>query len=113
MGRERVRALLPFDQLLRLELGAALSAGDGALDASLAQPYEQFVEIGTIKLSTRFGFGALEPDRFLKPKGIFVSRFPFASSLDRLELYAPGKGAIYVRGLLKPKRWNLVPISKR
>jgi len=27
--------------------------------------------------------------------------------LERLELYEPGKGAIYVKGLSRPKRWNL------
>lgn len=113
MGRERVRALLPFDLLIGLEIGAVLSPGQDALDASLAEPYEEYVEIGTIKLSTRFGFAGLEANRFSKPKGIAVSRFPFTTSLERLELYAPHKGAIYARGVLKPKRWNLMPIVKR
>ncbi len=113
MGRERVRALLPLDLVTSLEIGAIISPGQAALAADLAEPYSEFVEIGTIKLSRSFGFGALEPHRFLEPYGIVVARFPIVAPLDRLELYAPQKGAIYVSGAPKPKRWNLWPITKR
>lgn len=113
VGRERVRALLPLDLISGLEIGAILSPDQAALSATLAEPYSEYVEIGTISLSSRFGFVSLEPDMFLKPYGISVSRFPIVASLDRLELYAPGKGAIYVSGAPKPKRWNLWPITKR
>lgn len=113
MGRERVRSLLPLDLMTGLEIGAILSPGQDALAATLAEPYSEYVELGTIKLSTSFGFGELEPGRFLKPHGIAVARFPVVASLDRLELYAPRKGAIYVSGIPKPKRWNLWPITRR
>jgi hypothetical protein len=113
IGRERVRSLLPLDLMTGLEVGAALSPGQAALSATLAAPYSEYVEIGTIKLAESFGFAALEPDRYLKPYGISVSRFPVSASLNRLELYAPHKGAIYVNGLPRPKRWNLWPITKR
>jgi len=113
IGRERVRALLPLDQMTSLEVGVALASGQPALSATLPAPYSEYVELGTIKLSEAFGFGALEPNRYLKPYGISVVRFPVAAPLDRLELYAPRKGAIYVAGAPRPKRWNLWPITKR
>jgi hypothetical protein len=113
IGRERVRSLLPLDLMTSLEVGAALSPEQPALAATLAEPYSDYVEIGTINLAASFGFGAMEPDRFLKPYGISVSRFPVTASLDRLELYAPHKGAIYIYGMPKPKRWNLWPIASR
>jgi hypothetical protein len=113
IGRERVRSLLPLDLMTGLEVGAALSPDEAALAATLAEPYSEYVEIGTIKLSTRFGFNVLEPDRFLKPYGIAVTRFPVSASLNRLELYAPHKGAIYISDMPRPKRWNLWPITGR
>jgi hypothetical protein len=113
IGRERVRSLLPLDRMTSLEVGAVLSPGQAPLAATLAAPYSEYVEIGTIKLSTSFGFSALEPDRYLKPYGISVVRFPMSASLNRLELYAPHKGAIYMNGVPRPKRWNLWPICKR
>jgi hypothetical protein len=113
IGRERVRSLLPLDLMTSLEVGAVLSPGQAPIAATLEAPYSEYVEIGTIKLSRSFGFSALEPDRYLKPYGISVARFPVSASLNRLELYAPHKGAIYVNGVPKPKRWNLWPIRKR
>jgi hypothetical protein len=113
IGRERVRSLLPLDLMTSLEIGAVLAPGQAALAATLDAPYSEYVEIGTIKLSPSFGFASMEPDRYLKPYGISVARFPMTASLSRLELYAPRKGAIYVNGIPKPKRWNLWPITKR
>jgi hypothetical protein len=111
IGRERVRSLLPMDLMTSLEVGAALSSGQVALSAALAAPYSEYVEIGTIRLATSFGFAVLEADRFLRPYGISVARFPVSASLNRLELYAPHKGAIYINNVPRPKRWNLWPIT--
>ena len=106
-GRERVRSLLPVDVLEKIEIGAVQGPGEQAMDVWLSKSREEFIEIGTAVYETRFGFEKLSPLRFDHSYGVKVKRFPFSSVLERLELYEPGKGAIYVRGLPKPKKWNL------
>jgi hypothetical protein len=112
-GRERVRSLLPVDVLDKVELGAVRSPDERAMDVYLSQSREEFIEIGTAVYDTRFGFGELSPLRFAASYGVKVKRFPFSSVLERLELYEPGKGAIYVKGLPKPKKWNLWIVTVR
>lgn len=106
-GRERVRALLPVDVIERIEIGAVRNPEQKAMDVWLSEPREEFIEIGTAVYQTRFGFEKLSPLRFDRSYGVTVKRFFFSTVLERLELYEPGKGAIYVKGLSRPKKWNL------
>lgn len=111
-GGDRVEALMPIAQMRALETGASFEGSHHALDVFLAKPYEAFIEIGTASYATHFGFSTLSPLVFDDPFGISVKKFLFSTPLDRLELYEPGKGAIYATGVSRPKRWNLWVISK-
>jgi len=106
-GRERVRSLLPIDTMISLEVGAVQKAGQKAMDVRLSAGREEYIEIGTAVYETRFGFSRLSPLLFDGAYGVKVKRFLFATDLDKLELYEPGKGAIWVKGLGRPKKWNL------
>lgn len=107
VGGERIEALLPFEKTERVELGAKTKAGEEAMDVYLNAPHERYIEIGTAIMEMRFGFKSLAPNIFDEAYGIRVKRFPFNTELSKLELYAPVKGAIYVKALSRPKRWNL------
>ena len=54
----------------------------------------------------------MKPGLFLQAYGITIKKFFFNAPLDKLELYAPAKGAIYAKGLSRPKKWNLDIISE-
>jgi hypothetical protein len=107
MGGDRIEALLPIEKTERLEFGAILSPGEEAMDVYLTAPHAEFIEIGTAIMNSRFGFKRLEPKKFADAYGVKVKRFPIYTELDRLELYEPAKGAIYVKAFGRPKRWNL------
>jgi len=111
-GRERVRSLLPIDTMISLEVGAVQKAGQKAMDVRLSASREEYIEIGTAVYETRFGFSVLSPLQFNGAFGVKVKRFPFTTDLDRLELYEPGKGAIWVKGLGRPKKWNLWVVKR-
>jgi hypothetical protein len=113
LGQDRVLALLPLDKMIRLETGASLSAGQTALDIFLEKEYQTYIEIGTAIYQKRFGFAQIEPLLFAEPYGIMVKKLFFSAPLVKLELYAPGKGAIYAKGLFRPKRWNLWVVTKK
>lgn len=107
LGGERVEALLPIEKTSRLEFGAILAIGQEAMDVYLNGPHSEFIELGTAVMDSRFGFKRLSPRLFSDAYGVKVRRFPISTELDKLELYAPAKGAIYVKALNRPKRWNL------
>jgi len=113
LGDERVLAILPVENLNRLEIGTPVSKEQKEADIYLDSEYESFIEIGKAHYKTRFGFASLSPLVFDDCYGVQVSRFLISTPLERLELYAPAKGAIYVKGISKPKRWNLSLISER
>lgn len=113
MGGDRIDALLPLEKIDRLEIGSILVSGQEAMDVYLLAKHEQFIEIGTAVMENRFGFKRLAPNLFDLAYGVRVQRFPFNTELIKLELYAPVKGAIYVKALLRPKRWNLNAIERR
>lgn len=112
LGDARVLSILPVEKLDRLEIGSSLEKGENPIDIYLVSEYESFIEIGTAHYEKRFGFAKVGPLSFESCFGIQVSRFLFSAPLVRLELYAPAKGAIYVRGVGKPKRWNLQVIGR-
>jgi hypothetical protein len=107
MGGERIDSLLPIEKTDRVELGATLKGDQEAMDVYLTAPHSDYIELGTAMMERRFGFKRLEPRLFAEAYGVKVKRFPISTELDRIELYAPAKGAIYVKALNRPKRWNL------
>ena len=112
LGGERVLAILSVDKLRYLETGAILVSGQKDLDIYLDSPVETFIEIGTARYSTRFGFGKLSPLLFDDAYGIMVQKLFVKTPLESLELFAPGKGAIHVKAISRPKKWNLDVITK-
>lgn len=111
LGGERVLAILPVDKLKTIEIGAKLSNNQRALDMYLESVHQTYIEIGTAVYETRCGFTAMKPGLYLQAYGITVKKLFFNAPLDKLELYAPAKGAIYAKGLSRPKKWNLNVIS--
>lgn len=107
MGGERIESLLPIAKTDRVEFGAIVTVGQEAMDVYLTGPHSDFIELGTAVMERRFGFKRLEPRLFAEAYGVKVKRFPISTELEKLELYAPAKGAIYVKALNRPKRWNL------
>jgi len=113
LGQERVLALLPVDKMTKLETGYSWEKGQTALDVFLESPHQAFIEIGTAVYDKRFGFARIEPRLFAEPYGITVKKFIFSAPLEKLDLYAPGKGAIYAKGVTRPKKWNLWIITRK
>ena|GEM_PF-681684 len=107
LGRERVNAILPVEDIDNLELGALNKPDQAAMDVQLLRESSQYVEIGTAKLALHFGFRAISPLLFEAPYGIKVQRLIFTTDFLKLELYAPGKAALFVVGVPRPKRWNI------
>jgi hypothetical protein len=112
LGGERVLAILSVDKLRYLETGAALAPGQFALDIFLESQTEKYIEIGTAVYSARFGFKRISPLHFDDAYGITVKKLIITTTLERLELFSPGKGAIYVKALSRPKKWNLDVVRK-
>ena len=73
----------------------------------LIRPTEKYIEIGTAVYAPRFGFRKLSPLLFDQAYGITVKKLVINTTLEKLALFEPGKGAIYVKALSRPKRWNL------
>jgi len=113
LGKERVLALLPVDKMTKLETGYSWVKGQTALDVFLESSHQAYIEIGTAVYDKRFGFARIEPYLFADPYGITVKQFIFSAPLEKLELYAPGKGAIYAKGVSRPKKWNLWVITRK
>lgn len=112
LGGERVLAILSVDKLRYLETGAILTPGQYDLDIFLDSPTEKYIEIGTAVYATRFGFRKMSPLLFDQAYGITVKKLVINTTLEKLALFEPGKGAIYVKALTRPKRWNLDVVRK-
>ena len=112
LGGDRVLAILSVEKLNNLELGARLANGQNDLDIFLNSPSEKYIEIGTAVYDVRFGFKKISPLLFGEAYGITVKKMFITTTLERLELFAPGKGAIYVKALQRPKKWNLDVVTK-
>ena len=113
LGGERILAILAIENLARLETGAILEEGQRALDMYLSAPYEKYIEIGTALYEKRAGFGKMGPNLFEEAYGIRVKKFFVTTQLVKLELFEPGKGAIYVKAISRPKRWNLDVVTRK
>lgn len=113
LGGERVLKILAIDKLDYLEFGANLTEGQSDLDIYMSSTREAYIEIGTARYAERFGFKSVSPLLFDKAYGIMVTKLFIKTPLTKLELFSPGKGAIYVSALSRPKRWNLDIITPR
>ena len=113
LGGERILAILALENLTRLETGAVLEEGQRALDMYLSEPYEKYIEIGTAFYEKRAGFQKMTPRVFGEAYGITVKKFFITTPLVRLELFEPGRGAIYVNAISRPKRWNLELVRRK
>lgn len=111
LGGDRVLAILAIHKVDYLEIGDSFNKNQHDLDIYLLEPTETYIEIGTARYDTHFGFTKLSPLLFDGAFGINVKKTFFSSSLVKLKLYEPGKGEIYVKGLPMPKRWNLDVIA--
>jgi len=107
LGGERILAILAIDTLRYIEFGAILLKDQRAMDAYLEGPRETYIEIGTAHYESQFGFETLSPLLFDNAYGITVQKLFFKAPLEKLELFSPGKGAIHVKNMFRPKRWNL------
>ena len=113
LGGERILAILALENLVRLETGSVLEEGQRALDVYLSAPYEKYIEIGTVHYEERAGFAKMSPNLFDEAYGITVKKFFITTPLVKLELFSPGKGAIYVKAISRPKRWNLNTVERK
>ncbi|ULQ60056.1 hypothetical protein K7I13_01620 [Brucepastera parasyntrophica] len=113
LGGDRVIAILCLDKLRYLETGARLSPGQTDLDIFLDSPAEKYIEIGTAFYETRFGFEKMAPNLFDNAYGITVKKLFITTPLTKLDLWAPGKGAIYTKAISRPKKWNLDVVTKK
>ncbi len=113
LGGQRILAILALENLERLETGALLEPSQCALDMYLNEPYEEYIEIGTVNYEERAGFRKMSPKLFDEAYGITVKKFFITTQLARLELFEPGRGAIYVKAISRPKRWNLDLVRRK
>jgi len=112
LGGDRVLAILSVETLRYLETGARFTDDQKDLDIYIEGVREEYIEIGTAVYERRFGFERISPLLFSGAYGIMVRKMFFTTPLEKLELFSPGKGAIYVKALSRPKRWNLDVIRK-
>lgn len=112
LGGERILAILGIDTIRYIEVGAVLEKGQKAMDVFLEGSRETYIEIGTAVYEKRFGFETLSPLLFDDAYGITVKKLFFKAPLTKLELFSPGKGAIHVKNMFRPKRWNLDVVTK-
>jgi hypothetical protein len=113
LGDERIMSIFPVSILDYLETGSPMDGDDTALDIYLTKEHEDYVEIGTAHYQKKFGFAKIKPLEFSSAYGVVVQKLFLTMPLVKLELYAPGKGAIYVSGIARPKRWNLEYVKEK
>lgn len=112
LGGDRILAILAIDTLRYIEFGSILNKGQNAMDVYLEAPRETYIEIGMAHYESQFGFTTLRPNLFDDAYGITVQKFFLKAPLTKLELFSPGKGAIYVKNMFRPKKWNLDVVTK-
>lgn len=112
LGGQRVLTILSIETLQFLEAGYRLTGDDRDMDVYISEEREAYIEIGTARYNTRFGFDSVSPLSFSGAYGIMVKKLFITTPLERLELFSPGKGAIYVKAISRPKRWNLDVVTK-
>lgn len=113
LGGQRILAILSIDTIRYIEVGAIHKQGQKAMDVYIENERETYIEIGTAQYEARFGFEKLSPLLFEDAYGITVKKLFFNAPLTRLELFSPGKGAIHVKNMFRPKRWNLDVVRKK
>ncbi len=111
-GEERVLALFPVHKLVKVQTGACFSQDQKAFDMYLDSKYTKYIEIGTALYEPRCGFEKLEPLTFSEAYGMQIKKWGMVKKLSKIYHYENGKGAIYVKGFFRPKRWRLWLIKR-
>ncbi|MEL3908957.1 MAG: hypothetical protein P1P64_08135 [Treponemataceae bacterium] len=106
--------LLPIEKIDFLETGAVFGNEQNALDVFLTSKHSSDLELGIGFYEKHFGFKKISSLLFSECFGLKVKTKVLAitKQASKLELYQNGKGAFYVKGFFKPKRWNLSLIRK-
>lgn len=106
--------LLPITKLDYLEIGVPFTDGQNALDVFLSEEHVADLEIGLGYYETHFGFKKISPRLFSQAFGLRVKAniFGIRGTASKIKLYENGKGAFYIKGFYKPKRWNLSLVRK-
>lgn len=113
LGGPRILAILSIDTIRYIEVGAIHTPDQKAMDVYIENRRETYIEIGTAQYEVRFGFASLSPLLFEDAFGIMVKKLFFNAPLTKLELFSPGKGAIHVKNMFRPKRWNLDVVRRK
>ncbi len=113
LGGDRVASLLPVAKVAQVSLGSSGTGAPGELEVLLREEHAQYLELGDIRLSTRYGFRDVRPGLFADGFGASVRRFVFSFNLESMELYDRNKVAIHVRSLAQPKRWRIPRITSK
>jgi hypothetical protein len=112
LGEAWTRALIRLDDILRLDTGAILSEDQNALDMFLPEPSSKYIEIGNGFYEAKFGFKTLTPNLFADAYGLTVRWFVVKTPVLRMEMYGPNLGAIYVKAINRPKKWEFGLITR-
>lgn len=109
-----IQKLLPIDELEYVETGSCFTDEQNALDIFLRKEVQRDLEIGIGLYQKHFGFKKMEPLLFSKCFGldVRVKVLNLKMKVSKLHLCDRGKGAFYVKGFYRPKRWYLLPIKK-
>ncbi len=111
-GGDRILALMPVPLIEKIYVGHILKPEQKTLQIFLEKKYEKYIEIGTALYEKEFGFNKLTPRIFSDSYGMKVKKFGIKLKIKKIDLYEPGKGAVYAKGYFRPKKWWLYPISK-
>lgn len=112
LGDDVVLALVPFQLIIKIQMGITFDKKQYPLQFLLKDDYEKYVEIATVIYKKEFGFKNIEPNFFKNSYGMFVKKLGIKLSIKKIHLYGLGHAAIYAKGFYKPKRWALGAITR-
>ena len=107
-----IEYLLPIEKLIKIQVGACFTKEQKALDMQLVSSYSTYIKIATALYDTQCGFAKLEPLNFLEPYGMHVKKWNIEKPIRKIQLYAPGQGAIYAVGFFRPKKYYLDSVTR-
>lgn len=110
-GDDLVLALVPFQLIIKIQMGITFDKKQYPLQFLLKDDYEKYVEIATVIYKKEFGFKNIEPNLFINSYGMFVKKIGIKLAVKKIHLYELGYAAIYAKGFYKPKKWKLAAIT--
>lgn len=114
IGGSKMHIVFPFEIMERMEIGAALSAGQNALDVYIEKEYfSDFYGFGILHEETHFGFETIELNYFRGAFGMKAKRSIFTFKVSHIELYEPRHVAIHLNNFFKPKRETFWAVRKQ